>query len=159
MRIGQNSFPHRYGRRSLMIMAVNLLIACQLMACASSNSLKMEDKAASVKALETTWGIHPEALRITANGHMVDFRYRVLDPEKAVNLMHRGDDAYLIDQATGTKLPVPVTKVGQLRGTGTKPQAGRVYPVIFTSGGGIVKQGSLVTVVLGDFRAEDLIVE
>ncbi|RJQ80844.1 MAG: hypothetical protein C4519_09430 [Desulfobacteraceae bacterium] len=107
---------------------------------------------------EASWGIHVEGIRLTAVGHLVDFRYRVTDPEKAQNVMHRGDEAYLIDQATSAKLPVPLTKVGQLRGTGIKPVAGRVYAVMFSSGG-IVKRGSAVTVVLGDLRMENLTVE
>ena len=65
----------------------------------------------------------------------------------------------MLDEATGTKLPVPVTKVGQLRGTGTKPKDDRVYTVMFNSGDGLIQPGSAVTVVIGDFKAEHLIVE
>jgi len=35
------------------------------------------------KSLEETWGIQIMGSRQTAAGHMIDFRYRVLDPEKA----------------------------------------------------------------------------
>jgi len=135
-----------------LIIGVVALNGCA--ATSNTTSAKTE----MTNALESQWGVHVEGVRLTAGGHLVDFRYRVLDPNKAEGLMRRGDKAYLIDQASGVKLPVPVTKVGQLRGTGTMPAADRVYAVMFKSGGGIVKQGSLVTVVLGDFRAENLTV-
>jgi hypothetical protein len=109
--------------------------------------------------LEDSWGVRVESIRLTAAGHMVDFRYRVIDPEKAATLTKRGREAFVLDEATGTKLPVPVTKVGQLRGTGTLPQADRVYTVMFNTGGGLIAQGSQVTVVIGDFKAEHLVVE
>lgn len=109
--------------------------------------------------LEAKWGVRVESIRLTAVGHLIDFRYRVLDADKAATLIQRGQEAYLLDEATGTRLPVPVTKVGQLRGTGTKHQENRVYTVMFNTGGGLVKQGSSVTVVIGDFKAEHLTVE
>jgi len=109
--------------------------------------------------MKSRWGIEIIGVRLTAADHLVDFRYKVLDPDKAVNLMKRGDKAFLIDLATGLKLPVPVTKVGPMRGTGTKPKAGRIYAIIFSNGGGIVRKGNIVSVVIGDFRADKLIVE
>ena len=42
---------------------------------------------------------------------------------------------------------------------GTMPQANRVYTVMFNSGSGLIGQGSVVSVVIGDFKAEHLIVE
>ncbi len=132
--------------------------AAVFMGCAAPQGGLPKNPPGASAAVENQWGIHMEGIRLTAQGHLVDFRYRVLDPNKAEALMRRGDEAYLIDQASGTRLSVPLTKVGQLRGTGTKPAAGRVYAVMFNSGG-IISPGSPVTVVLGDFRAENLTVE
>ena len=33
--------------------------------------------------MQKQWGIEVNSLRLSANGHMLDFRYRVLDPAKA----------------------------------------------------------------------------
>jgi hypothetical protein len=109
--------------------------------------------------LEQKWGIKVAGIRLTAAGHLVDFRYRVIDPEKAVSLMRRGDKAFLVDNATGTKLPIPRTKVGPLRGTGTKAQSNRVYTVMFSNEGRLIQKGSKVTVVIGEFKVENLVVE
>jgi hypothetical protein len=72
--------------------------------------------------------------------------------------MKRGDKAYLIDQASGVKLPVPRTKVGPLRQTGSKPKAGKVYPILFSNTGKVIKSGSKVTLVIGNFRMENIVV-
>jgi hypothetical protein len=89
---------------------------------------------------------------------MLDYRFRVIDPDKAMALMKRGDKAYLIDQASGVQLSVPRTKVGPLRQTGSKPKAGKIYPILFSNTGKVIKPGSKVTLVIGDFRMENIVV-
>jgi hypothetical protein len=109
--------------------------------------------------LEESWGIRILGLRLSAGGYMLDFRYRVLDPTKAAPLLDRSVKPHLIDQASGAKVIVPSPpKIGPLRTT-QAPQAGRSYFVIFANPGVYIERGSKVTVVIGDFRAEDLTVE
>jgi len=110
--------------------------------------------------LEEQWGIQAVSLRQTAHGHLLDFRYRVLDPQKAATLLRRQNKPYLIDEATGNKLPVPsMPKIGALRQSALTPEAGKVYFVMFQNPNGFVKSGSKVTVVIGDFKAEHLVVD
>jgi hypothetical protein len=111
--------------------------------------------------MEEQWGVKVESLRTSANGHLLDFRYRIKDPDKAVPLVDRRNKPYLIDQASGKVLAVPNTaKVGPLRSSVRygKPKQDRVYFVLFGNPG-LVKPGDQVTVVIGDFRAENLTVE
>ena len=49
-------------------------------------------------------------------------------------------------------------KVGQLRQTAT-PENGREYWMVFSNRSHIVKPGNRVTVVIGTFRAQGLVVE
>lgn len=110
--------------------------------------------------LEEQWGIQVVSLRQTAHGHLLDFRYRVLDPQKAATLLRRQDKPYLIDEATGNKVPVPnMPKIGALRQSALTPEAGKVYFVMFQNPNGFVKSGSKVTVVIGNFKAEHLVVD
>ena len=110
--------------------------------------------------MQKQWGIEVTSLRLSANGHMLDFRYRVLDPAKAAALGDRRNKACLIDQATGIMMNVPNTpKIGPLRQTATQMEAGKVYFMMFANSGRLVKAGSRVTVAIGDFRAENLTVE
>ena len=109
--------------------------------------------------LSEKWGIELVALRSTAAGHMVDFRYRVLDAEKAAPLFKRQTKPYLIHQESGKALGVPNTaKIGSLRNS-NMPQNGRIYWMFFGNHNRVVQKGDLVTVAIGDFRATDLKVD
>jgi hypothetical protein len=109
--------------------------------------------------LSEKWGIELVAMRSTAAGHMVDFRYRVLDAEKAAPLFKRQTKPYLIHQESGKALGVPNTaKIGSLRNSNT-PQNGRTYWMFFGNHHRLVQKGDLVTVAIGDFQATDLVVQ
>lgn len=117
------------------------------------------EETASLHDLERRWGIQILGLHLSAGGYMLDFRYRVLDPEKAAGLFVRSDKPYLIDQASGRKFLVPnPPKVGPLR-TSYSPKPNRNYFVMFGNPGTFVKAGNKVTIVIGDFRVENLVVE
>jgi hypothetical protein len=108
---------------------------------------------------EGQWGIKILNLRLTAAGHMLDLRFRVLDPDKAVEILSRNNEAYIVDQESGKALPVPVTKAGALRQTTLNPQAGRVYFILFSNTGGLVKEGSIVTLAIGDVRIKNIAIQ
>jgi len=115
--------------------------------------------ALSAKELEAKWGVQVSTLRVSGQGHFIDFRYRVTDPEKAAVMSGTKEKPLLIDQETGARLHVPsAPKVGQLRSTAKTLQAGKIYTALFSNSQGAVKAGHKVTVVFGDFRAENLVV-
>ena len=109
---------------------------------------------------ENKWGVKVESIRLSSAGYMLDFRYRILDPQKAAALLSRQVEPYLVDQESGAKLIVPAPpKVGSLRQKSYQPISDKVYFILFSNPGRLVKPGNKVTVVIGDFRAEDLAVE
>lgn len=106
------------------------------------------------------WGIEIVGLHLSAGGHLIDFRYKVTDADKAGPLLKAENKAFLIDEATGTQLYVPTTpKVGPLRQTARQILAGKTYFVLFSNAGRLVKAGSKVTITIGDFKAENLTVQ
>lgn len=106
------------------------------------------------------WGIEVSSLRLSAAGYMLDFRYRVTDPEKAAPFMDRSVKPCLIDQATGAKMYVPSPpKIGSLRQTSRNPKPGRTYFVLFANPGRFIKRGSAVTIAMGACKLRNLIVE
>jgi hypothetical protein len=112
------------------------------------------------QSLADKWGIEVVALRLTAAGHMIDFRYKILDPKKATALMDRDDKPVLIHQGSGKRTGVPVPpKVGRLRQRSNEPKLGRHYFMLFANPGHYFKAGDQVTIEIGGFRAENLIVE
>lgn len=109
--------------------------------------------------LTERWGIEVTSARLTAHGHMVDFRYRVLDADKAAPLFERQTKPNLIHEGSGKVLAVPQpAKTGALRNSST-PQAGKIYWMFFGNAGKLVQPGDRVTVVIGDFRLDQLVVE
>ena len=106
------------------------------------------------------WGIDVLGVTASAAGYMLDFRYRVTDPDKASPLMDRQAKPYLVDEATGAKLFVPSPpKVGPLRQTPRQLRTDRTYAVLFANPGRFLKAGDCVTVVVGECRVENLIIQ
>ena len=109
--------------------------------------------------IEEKWGIKIQSVRATAEGFMLDFRYRIIDPEKSKMLLDRNAKPYLLNQATGEKMPVVRSRFGPIRHTTAKPTVDRNYSVLFSNMNKSVKKGDKVTIVIGEFKAENLVVE
>lgn len=108
---------------------------------------------------EGMWGVDSLRVKLAESGELVRFDYRVLDPEKASALNDKKAEPELIDPQAGVKLVVPqMEKVGKLRQSST-PKAGKVYWMAFSNPTRAVKRGDRVDVVIGQFRANNLIVE
>jgi hypothetical protein len=109
--------------------------------------------------LEETWGIEILGIRSTAANYMLDFRYRVLDAEKAKPLFRRKARPQVIDQTSGAKVGVfSSPKTGPMRSSDT-PQVDRNYFIMFANPGRYIEVGSKVTVVIDDFKVENMTVQ
>jgi hypothetical protein len=110
---------------------------------------------------EEKWGIKLVSLRPTMNATMLDFRYKVVDADKARRLFDRKVKPYLLDPITGVALGMPDdTKLGALRASVRNPPiAGKLYYVLFANGYGTVKRGNAVTIVMGDCKLENVVVQ
>lgn len=142
-----------------------LLVAGIIAGCATSKTVAPSRVVGPVAAntaqlLKNKWGIEITSLRMSGHGHLIDLRYRVLDPDKAVLMGDRNVKPTLTDLATGTVLRVPsFPKTGSMRQTADRLEAGRIYFMLFANAGVLVKSGSRVTVTVGDFKAENLVVQ
>ena len=119
-------------------------------------------RATSVDSSRSTWGIEPVSLRRTAADTLVDFRYRVIEPEKAVKLVNPKVPAFLLDESSGIQFPVPESQtVGTMRQTSRNgpPQAGRVYFMLFANPGRFIQAGNTVSVVVGGAKVATLTVQ
>ena len=105
------------------------------------------------------WGIDSLSVRMVESGELVRFTYRVLDPSRSQVLNDKQAEAKMDDPKAGVSLVVPtMEKVGQLRQTST-PEAGRSYWMTFSNKGRRVKRGDRVDVLIGPFRANNLVVD
>lgn len=105
------------------------------------------------------WGVDSFGAKSVESGEMIRFSYRVLDPAKAAQLNDKHNQPALIDEKAGVKLSVPtLEKVGALRQS-TSPEAGKVYWMVFSNKERYVKSGNRISVVIGKFRVDNLLVE
>lgn len=108
---------------------------------------------------EGVWGISDLKLKVAESGELIRFNYRVIDPEKAKVLNDKKLEPELNDPQARIKLSVPqMEKVGKLRQQST-PKAGMVYWMAFSNPTLQVKRGHYVDVIIGSFRASNLLVE
>jgi hypothetical protein len=111
------------------------------------------------KYYELQWGIDTISVKLVESGELVRFSYRVLDPVKAAVLNEKQNDATLNDPKAGVSLVVPtMEKIGQLRQSAV-PEAGRAYWMTFSNKGRRVVRGHRVDVVIGPFKASNLVVD
>jgi hypothetical protein len=111
------------------------------------------------KVYQLVWGIDSLSVKLVESGEVVRFTYRVLDPDKAKVLNDKNNEPSLIDPRAGVRLVVPaMEQVGRLRQTGA-PEVGKAYWMAFSNKGRPVKKGDRVDVVIGQFRAQGLVVD
>jgi hypothetical protein len=109
--------------------------------------------------MKRKWGVEVLFVRETSAGYMLEFRYKVLDAEKAKPLFERQTKPHLIHVKTGAKLIVPTpAKTGALRNS-NPPKTGKVYWMIFANPRKLVKAGEKVNIDIGDFHVNGLVVQ
>jgi hypothetical protein len=108
--------------------------------------------------MKRQWGVEVLFVRQTSAGYMLEFRYKVLDADKAKPLFERQTKPMLTHAKSGAQLIVPTpAKTGALRNSNS-PQAGNTYWMFFANPGKLVKPGDQVKIDIGAFSAEGIVV-
>jgi hypothetical protein len=111
--------------------------------------------AVSASGLAERSGVRLVRVAVTGGGGLLDLRYRVVDPSKAVTVHEAETPPAIIDERTGlvlNRLLMGHAHHGQL-----KPAVS--YYLIFENTGNWVRRGSEVTVLLGDAQVEHVVVK
>lgn len=110
----------------------------------------------SAQELTARNGIDVDLIAVTAAHGLVEFRYQVVDPDKATRILHDADLApTLVDEDSGATLRMsspPHKHGGELRLGGT-------YFFLMANSHGALHRGSHVTLVMGGSRVEHLEVQ
>jgi hypothetical protein len=107
----------------------------------------------SQSALEEKSGLHVTLLAVTAAGGMVDFRFKVTDVDKATKILQT-DKLLPYLTVAGSKVslkPTPETLQN------AKLEGGQVYYILYGNTGNLVKPGTPVSVIIGDWQLEPII--
>jgi hypothetical protein len=150
----------KISKRNIVVLLL-LLSAYTFPGCSSvQKTQKQDDLSIETVSMEDKFGVQVVGMRPTAEGRMLNFRYKIIDPEKALSLINPKAKPYVIDQKTGKTVAVPsLPKVGALKQRGKRAYPGRIYFILFANPGEFIKPGDKVSVVIGDFKAEDIVVE
>jgi hypothetical protein len=105
------------------------------------------------------WGVDSMQAHQTNAGNLIRFSYRVVDTNKAKVLIDKAATPLMVSPKAGVALQVPVMdKVGALRQS-TELESGKTYWMVFSNKGGLVRPGDHVSVVVGRFRVDGLVVQ
>jgi len=105
------------------------------------------------------WGVEALNVKAVESGEIIRFSYHVIDADKAKTLNDKQVDPALIAPEKGVKLVVPsLEQVGMLRQMST-PIEGKSYWMAFSNSGRLVRRGDHVNIVIGQFHADNLVVE
>ena len=109
--------------------------------------------------MKRQWGVEILFVRQMSAGYMLEFRYKVLDADKAAPLFERQTKPVLTHVESGARMIVPTpAKTGALRNSNA-PLEGHTYWMFFANPGRFVDQGDRVNIEIGDFLVEGLVVE
>lgn len=152
----------------LVVLAYAALFAAAGVQVAGASDAVAEDSSSSAPRkphprektlMKRQWGVEVVFVRQTSAGYMLEFRYKVLDAEKAKPLFERQTKPTLTHVNSGARFIVPTPpKTGALRNS-NPPLADHTYWMFFANPGKYVKPGDLVTIEIGDFVAKNIIVE
>jgi len=96
-------------------------------------------------AVESVWGIRPVQIAASGDGGFVDFRFVVVDADKAVAMMQDVNKLPVLETG-GSKVLNSVVAMSTRHDLAT----GRTYFLLYRDDGGAVKRGTRVTIVFHD---------
>jgi hypothetical protein len=142
----------RWSLRSLAFVVALLAIGSTAVYAASAGKAKRGANAVSAKVLEERYGARVDLVATAALGGMVELRFTVLDTKKADALFHDPDKMpRLLVEGVGQTLEPPSGMKHSM-----KMVNGGSYFILYGNRGGHVKEGSKISVVVGDIRLEHL---
>ena len=111
------------------------------------------DEADVMSAIEDQYGVRVSMIAVTFGGGAVDFRFQIVDPDKANNLFHEYENLpVLIVEGSGKRID-PREHTHHV-----DYMFGRTYYQLYRNPGGIVKPGTKLTVAIGDLELKHVVV-
>lgn len=100
-------------------------------------------------------GVRIVQVAVTGGGGLIDLRYQVVDPDKAVVVHDDATPPVIVDDVSGVvadQLLMGHSHTGSFN-------AGQIYYLIFENPGNLVQRGSTVSVLLGDAEVDHVTVQ
>ena len=104
-------------------------------------------------AIESKWGVRVSQVAVTADGGLVDFRFIVLDPQKASEMMSNVDNLPVLRPDSSSVL---INSAAQM-GAHTALRAGQTFFLLYRDASGAIKSGTSLSVLFGDLTIDHVI--
>ena len=106
-------------------------------------------------AIEERWGIRVSQVAVTADGCLVDFRYAVIDPDKALAMLSEPSNLPALMVEDSGAMVTSLATQGQKHNL----RPGHTYFLLYRNTGGALRRGGQVTVIFGDLRLTHIAVQ
>ena len=128
------------------------VITWQWWSTLDANVSRIKVQTISAAEFEQQYGMRVRLIGVTAGGGLVDFRLKVLDVEKAKQIL---SDPEKVPSLILPDKDVTLTASPDLDQVGTISEGG-IYFILFGNTGGAVRPGTPVIVSFGDFQLEPI---
>lgn len=138
----------------VLLLAVVLAVGARALGAAATDDVRSGTHAVSAEEFSADTGITVTLLGVTAGGGMIEFRYQVVDPDKASLVLH--DDSrrpVLVAEDSGATLAMlsrPHSHKAEL-------QLGGTYFFLMANTRNALRDGTNVTVIIGEDRLEHVV--
>lgn len=150
--------PMRYALPlAIVLLAIAAFLAYQTWTAGQSTAATPNRTLVSATEFEELYGLRLKLLAVTAGGGLVDFRLKVVDADKAGQILANPERTpSLIVEGSATPLAVP--------GAADSSQVPRldnddVYIALIPNSESVVKPGTLVVVAFGDLELEPVLAQ
>lgn len=138
--------------RFIGLLAIVVLIGAAGWRLLASAPAALPGQPVSEAAIADKYGIRMTHIAVLADGGLIDFRFQILDPDKASPLFDLATRPVMYVEATGQKVDSLYHPPH-----GHDLAAGQSQYFIYNNQNGAIKSGQAVSVVLGDLRLEHII--
>lgn len=152
---GRERRPRRWRAWAVIVLVLAVSIGLAVRAAVDSAAdVRSGTEAVTAQEFAAHTGITMSLLGVTAQGGMIEFRYQVVDPDKASLLLHQDDKRpILVAEDSGATLAMlsrPHNHKADLKAGGT-------YFFMMANSHNAIHDGTKVTVIVGDVRLEHVV--
>lgn len=132
---------------AIVLAGLALWLFTRSMSPVAEPSAPSSDPMASISQTAFTDATGVRILRVfsTAGGGMIDVRYQVVDPDKAIIVHDTENPPKLMNEASEKIIDRPFHD----HSSGTELRAGGTYQEILVNEGGVINPGDLITIFIG----------
>ncbi len=134
-----------------VLLALVLVFVTARMVAAYRSDVRSGTQVVTVQEFAARTGVNVTLIGVTAGGGMIEFRYQVVDPDKASLLLHQEDRRpVLVAEDTGATLAM----LSRPHNHKADVKLGGTYFFLMANANNAIRDGTKVTVIIGDVRLE-----